>query len=74
MLVIEYGATWCFIIRRKASEWASNRHKPHKAIMVRADGSTDVIDIHDVPAVPGRRVPMDRVPADIAAKLKEPHA
>ena len=74
MLVIEYGASWTFIHRRKASEWMANRHKPHKAIMVRADGSTDVIDIHDVPAVPGRRVPMDRVPADIAAKLKELHA
>ena len=70
MLAIEYGNTWTFIHRRKASEWAANRHKPHKAIMVRADGSTHVIDIHDVPAVPGRRVPMTHVPADIAAKLE----
>lgn len=70
-LAIQHGATWCFIILRKASEWADNRDKPHKAIMRRADGTMHTTDIHDVRRVPGARVPMERVPADITDQLRE---
>lgn len=70
-LPIQYGQTWCFIIRRKASEWSTNRDKPHKAIMRRADGKMHATDIHDVRRVPGTRMSMDRVPADITTQLRE---
>lgn len=70
-LAIQYGQTWCFIAKRAASEWSANRNKPHHAIMRRADGSMHYTPIHDVPAVPGKRMSMDRVPTDIAAQLRE---
>ena len=70
-LAIQYGQTWCFIAKRAASEWAANRHKPHQAIMRDADGTMRYTPIRDVTAVPGKRIPMDRVPTDITTQLRE---